>query len=101
VTTASIGSQARRLSEAARWLRIGRDLLHTHFAPGAQGGRRHRSEWALVVTSDALRRALLMEIALFARIAAGQCSELALSRYAGVSGDGQARRRLNAACQWL
>jgi hypothetical protein len=101
VTAASVGSQARRLSDAARCLRMGRDLLHTHFAPGAEGGRRHRSEWALVVTSDVVRRALLGEIASFARTAAGQCSELALSRHAGVSGDGQARRRLNAACQWL
>jgi hypothetical protein len=101
VTAVSVGSQTRRLIEAARWLRMGRDLLHTHFAPGAEGGRRHRSEWALVVTSDAVRRALLGEIASFARTAADQCSELALSRHAGVSGDGQARRRLNAACQWL
>jgi hypothetical protein len=89
VTTASAGSQARRLIEAARWLRIGRDLLHTHFLPGAEGGRRHRSEWALVVTSDAVRRALLTEIASFARTAADQCSDLALARYAGVSGMGR------------
>jgi hypothetical protein len=101
VTTASLGSQARRLIEAARWLRIGRDLLHTHFAPTAEGGRRHHSQWTLVITSNAVRRALLAEIASFARTAANQCSELALSRHAGVSGDGQARRRLNAACQWL
>ena len=80
---------------------MGRDLLHTHFAPSADGGRRHCSEWALVVTSDAVRKALLAEIASVGRTAADQCSELALTRHVGVSGDGQARRRLNAACQWL
>jgi hypothetical protein len=80
---------------------MGRDLLHTHFAPDPEGGRWDRSEWALVISSDAVRQALLAEIAAFARAAADQCSDLALYRYARVSGDGHARRRLNAACQWL
>lgn len=101
VTAAPAGLYARQLTEAARSLRMGRDLLQAHFAPRPEGGRRDRSEWALVITSDAVREALLAEIAAFARTAADQCSDLALSGYAGVSGDGQARRRLNAACQWL
>jgi hypothetical protein len=100
-TAASASPHARQLREAARWLRLGRDLLHTHFRPSAEGAQQHRSEWALAVTSDPVRRALLTEIASVARTAADQCSTLALSRHAEMSGDGQARRRLNAACQWL
>jgi hypothetical protein len=80
---------------------MGRDLLHTHFGVDPEGERRPRSEWALVINSEAVTRALLMEIASFARQAADQCSALALPRSADVVGNAAARRRLNAACQWL
>lgn len=94
-------AQARRLERAAASLRMGRDLLHTHFSVDTEGVRRPRSEWAPAITSEPVTRALLTEIARIARQAADQCSALALSQSANVAGDGQARRRLNAACQWL
>ena len=37
----------------------GRDLLHTHFSTGPDGSRAGRSEWAPVVTSVPVTRALL------------------------------------------
>jgi hypothetical protein len=80
---------------------MGRDLLHTHFSVDAEGGRRPRSEWAPAIASEAVTQALLTEIGRVAREAADQCSALALSQSANVAGDSQARRRLNAACQWL
>jgi len=95
------GAQARRLDAATASLRMGRDLLQTHFVTDPKGARRPRSGWAHVITSEAVTRALLTEVASIARQAADQCSALALSRSAGVAGDGQTRRRLNAACQWL
>ena len=95
------GAQALRLGAAAVSLRMGRDLLHTHFAPGPDGGWRQRSEWAPVITSEAVTRALLAEIASLARQSADLCSVLAVSRSPDVAGDGQAQRRLLAACQWL
>jgi hypothetical protein len=94
-------AQAQRLERAAASLRLGRDLLHTHFSVDAEGNRRPRSEWAPAITSEPVTRALLKEIAWIARQAADQCSVLALSQSANVAGDSQTRRRLNAACQWL
>jgi hypothetical protein len=94
-------AQARRLERVTASLRMGRDLLHTHFSVDANGRRWPRSEWALVITSEAVTGAFLTEIAQVARQAADQCSALALPASAKVSGDDQARRRLNTACQWL
>jgi hypothetical protein len=95
------GPQTRRLDAAARSLTIGRDLLHTHLTAEPRGVRRQHSQWAGVVTSEMVTRALLSEIAFFARTAADQCSSLALSRNRHAMGDGTGRRRLNAACRWL
>jgi hypothetical protein len=94
-------AQTLGLGAAAASLRMGRDLLHTHFAPGPGGGWRERSEWAPVITSEAVTRALLVEIASFARQSADLCSVLAVSRSPDVARDGQAQGRLLAACQWL
>ena len=55
--------RARHLAAAATQLQAGRDLLHTHLAPGLDGVTRGRSEWALVVTSLPVTRALTSEIA--------------------------------------
>lgn len=55
--------RARHLAAAATQLTAGRDLLNTHFAPGPDGGMRGRSEWAPVVTSLPVTRALTSEIA--------------------------------------
>ena len=79
----------------------GRDLLHTHVAPGSGGSRQPRSEWALAVTCAPVSRALLTEIGSLARRIAHQVSGPALSPSAGGPGTADGRRRLNAACQWL
>jgi len=92
---------ARRLDAVTVSLTTGRDLLQTHFAPGAGSSWEHRSEWAVVVTSPPVTRALLAEIALLSRRIAHQGAGLALSPPAGVPGSAPERRRLNAACQWL
>jgi len=90
-----------RLNEAAASLTAGRDLLHTHFAPRHDGGRGHQSEWAPVVVSVPVTRALLGELAVCARLIAPQAADLALSRATAQECSGPARRRLNVACQWL
>lgn len=55
--------RARHLAAAATQLTAGRDLLHSHLATGLNGVTRGRSEWALVVTSLPVTRALASEIA--------------------------------------
>jgi hypothetical protein len=92
---------AQRLDAVTVSLITGRDLLHTHFTPGVGRARQHRSEWAFTVSSPPVNRALLTEIASLARRIAHQASGLALSPSAGEPGSADARRRLNAACQWL
>ena len=92
---------AQRLDAVTVSLITGRDLLHTHFAPGAGGTRQPRSEWALAVTCAPVGRVLLTEIGSLARQIAHQVSGLALSPSVGEPGTADARRRLNAACQWL
>jgi hypothetical protein len=94
-------SLASRLDGVAASLATGRDLLHTHFAPRPGGSRQDRSEWAAVVVSTPVTRALLVELAGCARRIAPQGADLALSRAPAQRSSGQARRRLNAACQWL
>jgi hypothetical protein len=95
------GQAATRLDAAAFSLTVGRDLLQTHFTAGPQGARLERSEWAPVVTSLPVTRALLFELAQWARTIALQGGRLALSGAPIQRGTGQQRRWLNAACQWL
>ena len=52
---------AQCLDQVATSLTAGRDLLHTHFAPGPQGWV-HRSPWAPAVASERVNRALLAEL---------------------------------------
>jgi hypothetical protein len=99
--TAQPSPLARRLERAAASLRMGRDLLHTHYSADYASRWRPRSEWAHAITSEAVTGALLAELARFARQAADQCSAVAVSPLAKVAGDRRVRRRLNAACQWL
>ena len=95
------GHAADGLDAAAAFMRTGRDLLHTHFTIGPDGARRDHSEWAQVITSAPVTRALLLEVASWARQIAPQGAALALSRAPAQRDTGEARRRLNAACQWL
>ena len=69
---------ARRLDAAAGALAAGRDLLHTHVAVRPDGSRLERSEWAPVVTSVPVARALLLELGLWAGRIAEQGSRVAL-----------------------
>jgi hypothetical protein len=92
---------ARRLDAVTVSLTTGRDLLQTHFTPGTGSTRQHRSEWALIITSEPVTRALLTEIASLSQRIARQGADLALSPLAGAPADRQARHKLNAACQWL
>ena len=95
------GPAAGGLDAAAVSMSTGRDLLHTHFRIGPDGARRDHSEWAQVITSAPVTRALLLEVASWARQIAPQGAALALSREPAQRDTGEARRRLNAACQWL
>jgi len=56
-------SRARLLAGAAAELAVGRDLLHTHFVLDPAGFAQERSEWAPVVTSLPVARALAAECA--------------------------------------
>jgi hypothetical protein len=76
---------AGHLAAAAQAVTGARDLLQTHFAPGPAGGATWTSEWAPVVTSDPVRRALFAEVAGSAHLAA--------SAAARVGQAGLARRR--------
>ena len=92
---------ASGLEAAVMSLVAGRDLLHTHFAIGRDGARAARSEWAPVITSAPITRALLLELGQWARTAARHGAGLALSGPPILRGTEEQRRMLNAACQWL
>ena len=92
---------ASGLDAAVISLTAGRDLLHTHFATGRDGARVARSEWAPVITSAPVTRALLLELGQWARTAARHGAGLALSGPPILRGTEEQRRMLNAACQWL
>ena len=55
--------RARHLAGAAAELAVGRDLLHTHIVLDPAGYAQERSEWAPVVTSPPVTRALTAEFA--------------------------------------
>ena len=95
------GPAARRLDADTAALAAGRDLLHTHVTARPDGLRIDRSEWAPVVTSEPVARALLLELGLWARRIAEEGARIALPGPAARRGTGIERHRLNAACQWL
>ena len=80
--------QARLLETAATELTAGRDLLQTHRATDPAGLAGSRSEWAAVVTSLPITRALMSEIARLSRRLAPFTAQLASSAisYAGPLG---------------
>ncbi len=97
----SVSPLARRLDEAASALATGRDLLQTHFTPGPNGGRAHRSPWALAITSEPVNRALLAEIAALARPIAHHAANVAIAPVPAAPSRTEQRRALAAASQWL
>jgi hypothetical protein len=89
---------AHRLDAAASSLAAGRDLLHTHFVSGPDGGVLYRSAWAPVITSGPAARSLLAEITSIGEHAAALCARaVPLPGPAGAD-DGH---RLATACRWL
>jgi hypothetical protein len=95
------GPAARTLDAATAALAAGRDLLHTHVTARPDGSPLDRSEWAPVITSEPITRALLLELGLWARRTAEQGARIALPGPAARHGTGTERQQLNTACQWL
>jgi hypothetical protein len=100
--------QARLLAAAAAELTAGRDLLETHRATDSAGLTGGRSEWAPVLTSLSVTRALANEIARWSRQLAPFTAQLASSAasYARLHGPGRdlltaLRAELSNASQWL
>ena len=91
---------AQCLDQVATSLTAGRDLLHTHFAPGPKGWA-YRSPWAPAVASERVKRALLAELGQLAAPIAHHGANVALAPIPGAPESADRRRRLNAACQWL
>ncbi len=79
---------AHRLDAVAESLAAGRDLLHTHFAPGPGAARLDHSDWPPVITSVPVTRALLAEIGSLARRIAPEGAGVGV-----VAGTAAARRR--------
>jgi hypothetical protein len=91
--------EASRISDAAVQLRAGRDLLCTHHLTRQYGARRELSDWAPVITSPPVSRALLSEVAVAARRIAAIGRDVTSSP----AGRRQPRadRQLDSACDWL
>jgi hypothetical protein len=97
----AVSPLARRLDAVAESLITGRDLLQTHFGMDWDGRRQHRSEWALIITSPTVVRALLTEFATLSRTIARQGANIALAGPPSRQDSAEVGRALNAACQWL
>ena len=100
--------RARHLAAAAANLAAGRDLLHTHRAPDPDGLIQDRSEWAPVVTSLSMTRALANEItrwswqlAPFTAWLAGSAMSYALPRTPDQAVSAVVCDQLVSASQWL
>ena len=89
---------ADAMYRAAMSMTAGRDLLSTHAVSRDDGTRRARSDWAPVIASVPVSRALLWQLAEWLGRVAPHAGETALTR---LSGTHQQRQALNAACQWL
>lgn len=86
------------LHAAAVSMTAGRDLLHTHAVSRDDGTRRGRSEWAPVIASVPVSRALLHQVAGWAGGITPHAGQAALTHLSGTPAQRQA---LNAACEWL
>ena len=101
-------ARARYLDAAATELAAGRDLLHTHLTRAPDGLARERSDWAPVVTSLPVTRALAAEmaawsvrLALFTTWLAGLAQPEVFLRLADQPFVMSARGELASASQWL
>src|SRR5260370_15436188 len=89
---------AAALQSAAEAMPAGRDLLHTPAISRDDGTWQPFSEWAPVITSIPIARALLHQVAAWAGKIAPHGSQAALTTMSGTTGE---RRAVNGACQWL
>lgn len=94
-TAAAPGTLAWRLDRYTEAMTYGRDLLHTHLGTLPDGTRAARSDWATVLSSAPVARALLAGVAEHAQAIALQ---LAAADHAGV-GEADRRQVLAAADQ--
>jgi hypothetical protein len=108
LVSGTVPQRARQLEAAATELAAGRDLLHTHLAVNPDGLIAERSEWASVVTSVPVTRAVADEIGQWslrlAPFTAWLTGSAETSAHPG--GPGQAvsafvRTELATAAQWL
>jgi hypothetical protein len=90
---------AHRLKRTAVVLTAGRDLLLTHFGQSAEGTWYPRSEWADILASPQVRRAMLVEMADLASHLAPKGA--AVAQAPGWRGSPESRHKLTVACQWL
>src|SRR5215471_402417 len=91
----AVSPLARRLDAVAESLITGHDLLQTHFGMDRRGGRRHRFEWALIITSPTVMRALLAEFATLARTIARHGAYIAPTGLPSRQGSAAVWRALN------
>jgi hypothetical protein len=98
----------RHLAAAALELAASRDLLHTHLATDLNGQVRDRSDWAPVVTSVPVTRALVNEITRWSLLLVPFTAQLAHaaarpapSHEPGQALLGRAHAELASASQWL
>lgn len=94
-------SLTRELGAAASAITAARDLLHTHFQTSADGTRRDQSEWAPVITSAPVRRALLDELAQWSRHIVSHGTRITSAIPRDGSGLTAGQRRVLAICQPL
>jgi hypothetical protein len=94
-------SLTRDLGAAASVITVARDLLHTHFHTSADGTRRDRSEWAPVITSAPVRRALLGELARWSRHIVSHGTRITSATPRDGSGLTTGQRRVLAICRPL
>ena len=94
-------SLTRNLGAAASVITAARDLLHTHFHTGTDGTCRDRSEWAPVITSASVRRALLGELAEWSRHVVSHGTRITSAPPRDGSGLTTGQRRVLAICRPL
>ncbi len=70
---------SRELDSAAMALEVGHDLLSTHFTTSTCGARQGHSEWAPVIGSGPVSRALLTEVLSLGAVAGAHGARLARS----------------------
>jgi hypothetical protein len=97
-------SRARHLADAAMELAAGRDLLNTHLVLDTDGLVQEWSEWAAVVASLPVTRALADEIAAWSvRLApfTGWLADVATPHFSRRLAAPSSREELASASQWL